>query len=70
MTPKVGLALAVIVLGACALPTERQEPGKAETKKQVATEITRICSLPPDQREAELERLQAAFGIVAYCGKN
>ena len=62
-----GLVLA-LVLAACEAPAERQAAENARIQKQAAKEINRICALPMEQREAELEKIKEQSGMVLYCG--
>jgi len=41
----------------------------AAINKEAATEIKRICSLPEEQRQADLKRLKDEKGVVISCGK-
>jgi hypothetical protein len=59
----------VTVLAACETQAERRAKENAAFQKQAGDEITRICALPADQREAELKKLQAQSGVVIYCPK-
>jgi hypothetical protein len=63
-----GLALALAGLAACETPAERQARERARIDKEAAEEITRICALPEDQREAELKKIKEQSGMVLYCG--
>lgn len=57
------LALAAIsLLGACKTAEQRQAERDAER-------VDQICSLPREQREAELKRIREERGLVIYCGR-
>lgn len=68
------LVTAAVVIGT-ALAGCAQEPRQAqETPMQrllndpnLGDRIDRICALPPEEREAELEQFRAA-GLVLHCG--
>jgi len=54
-----GLALgAVLLLASCAEPPVRS---------QVTQEIHRICALPANDRQAEIDKVRASSGLVIVC---
>lgn len=55
-------------LVACETPADKQSARNAEINRQAAVEINRICSLPKDEREAELQKIKQESGVVLYCG--
>ena len=63
-----GLASALLVLTGCQTGAERRAAENARIEKHAAAEINRICSLPKDQREAELKKIKEQSGMVLYCG--
>jgi hypothetical protein len=63
------LTLAVVVLAACETEAERRAKENAAVNKQAGDEIARICALPEDQRDAELNRIRVQSGVVLYCPK-
>jgi len=60
------VAVALIAVGGCMSAVERAERDRAA----VARRITEICSLPPAERDAALERLKEESGLVLVCGGN
>ncbi len=62
------LVIAVVLVAGCETPAERLARENARIEKQAAKEINRICSLPEDQREAELKKIKEQSGMVLYCG--
>ena len=65
------IALGTLTLGAltaCETPAQQQAARNAEINRKAAAEINRICSLPEDQREAELKKIKDQSGMVLYCG--
>ena len=56
--------IALVGLAGCKSTTERAERDRVA----VARRITEICSLPPAEREAALERLNKESGLVLVCG--
>jgi hypothetical protein len=63
------IVLAAAALGACTTPAQRRAAENAAIKKEAATEIKRICSLPEDERQAQLKRLKDEQGVVISCGR-
>jgi hypothetical protein len=66
-TAVTGLAVLGAVT-ACETGAERQAARNAEINRKATAEITRICALPEDQREAELKKIRDQSGMVLYCG--
>ena len=64
----VAVTLILLVLTACQSEPERKAAENARIERQAAKEINRICSLPHDQREAELAKIKEKSGTVLYCG--
>ncbi len=58
--------MALATLGGCMSATERAERDRAAVSRR----ITEICSLPPAEREAALEKLKRESGLVLVCGGN
>ena len=58
--------ISLAVLSGCMSAAEREERDRAT----VARRITEICSLPPSEREAALEKLKKNSGLVLVCGGN
>ncbi len=70
MSPQTGILLVVLMLtNACSSPAQRRAEENREINKKAAQEVSRICALPPDQRDAELKKVQQESGMVLYCGK-
>jgi outer membrane biogenesis lipoprotein LolB len=63
--------VAVVLLGltACTVPAQRRAQENATLQKDVSAEISRICALPPTQREAEVQKVKDQYGVVVFCGK-
>lgn len=55
------------VLTACETAAERKAKENAEINKQAAAELTRICALHGQDREAELKKLKQASGMELVC---
>ena len=69
LTSLVAVAVGLIgLLTACESPAQRQAERNAESNQEVTAEITRICLLPPDQRDTELKKIKEQSGMVLYCG--
>jgi hypothetical protein len=65
-----GLALAILLFSACETPAQRQARENAtDSEALVTAEINRICPLPEDEREAELEKLKTQSDVVLVCGR-
>jgi|SRR5579862_3251545 len=60
--------LALCSLTACETQAQQQAARNTEINRKAAAEINRICSLPEDQREAELKKIKDQSGMVLYCG--
>jgi hypothetical protein len=59
----------VMTVSACATPSQRKTAENDAIQKKAAQEISRICSLPEPERDAELKKLREESGMVLYCGK-
>jgi hypothetical protein len=59
---------AMVMLGGCATKAQRNEAQSEAVQRETAREVRRICALPPAEREAELETIEAESGIVLHCG--
>ena len=71
MAPVKLLTLAsVIVLGACSTAAERRAAQTIEIEKKAGEEIRQICALPEAEREAQIKKLEDAFGMTLDCGKD
>lgn len=55
-------------LGGCVSAAQREAAQEAQAEKEVAREIDRICSLPKEERDAQLEKLKKETGLTLYCG--
>lgn len=55
-------------VAACETAAERQAARNAQINRKAAAEINRICTLPEEQREAELQKIKDQSGMVLYCG--
>jgi hypothetical protein len=65
-----GLAVAILLFSACETPAQRHVGENAtDFQARVTAEINRICALPEDEREGELEKLKAQSGVVLVCGR-
>jgi len=60
---------AVFAVVGCTTPAQRKAAEKSAIEKEAAQEITRVCSLPKAEREAELKKIKEESGMVLYCGK-
>ncbi len=69
----------VPVLTACAIvgctatqpkarPSATARPAGEEIDPGLAQRISRICALPPSERNAETAKLKRESGLVLYCG--
>lgn len=61
--------LACATLAACTAATQKRATENAAVKKDVATEIDRICALPEPDRATELKELQTETGYELYCAR-
>ena len=59
------LAAVVVIAGCASAPSPEEEE---QARKALAARVDNICSLPPGQRDAELERLKKEAGVVLFCG--
>jgi hypothetical protein len=60
----------VIVLGACSTAAERRAAQTTEIEKEAAKEIRQICALPEPAREAQIKKLEDAFGMTLDCAQD
>lgn len=68
----VAMLIAVLIAAAtagCETAAKRQAREVAEARKDVAREVQRICALPKEEREKELEKLKTESGMVLACGR-
>lgn len=56
------------VIAACVTDTERRRRQDASLKEDLAREMRRVCALPQDEREAEIEKISDTSGVLVYCG--
>jgi hypothetical protein len=63
------LLLGAGAFAACTTDAQRRATENTEIKSQAAQEIDRICSLPPAEREAALEKLKEESGLELQCAK-
>jgi len=63
------LILGYLAIAGCSTANQRKAAESAAIKKEVATEIDRICSLPEPERSAELEKVKRESGMELYCAK-
>jgi len=65
----VGLSLiASLFLQACETDRERQAAYRARIQEKASAEVNRICALPEEARQVELEKIKEQSGVVLYCG--
>ena len=62
---KVALLGTAATLIGCA-PTAQNTKNAAPS--DIAAEVSRICALPPAERETALEKLKRDSGMVLFCG--
>ena len=60
----------VIVLGACSTAAQRRAAQTAEIEREAAKEVRQICALPESEREAQIKKLEDAFGMTLDCDKD
>ena len=61
--------LAVLIpLAAACTDAQRKAAEEAKVRKETATEVRRLCDLPPAERAAELEKIQSESDVVVLCG--
>lgn len=58
------LGISAILVG-CASTTQNS---RGAAQSDIAAEVTRICALPPGEREKALEKLKQDSGMVLFCG--
>lgn len=64
------LALAANLFAGCATTEQRREiTENAESRKQAADEIERICRLEGSEREAAVEKLKKDSGFSLHCAE-
>jgi hypothetical protein len=61
------LAVLIPLFAACT-DAQRRAAEEAKVRKETATQVRRLCDLPPAQRAAELERIQNESDVVVLCG--
>jgi hypothetical protein len=44
--------------------------GASEVRRDVSSEIKRLCALPSPDRQAEIDRVEKEFGVVVSCGSD
>jgi hypothetical protein len=60
-------ALFLAAISACQTPAQKQAVHNAETNRQAAKEIERICALHGDERAAEIKKIKDQSGLELYC---
>lgn len=61
------LAVLIPLLAACT-DAQRKAAEEAKVQKETATEVRRLCDLPPAERAAVLEEIQNESDVVVLCG--
>ena len=61
------LAFGVLFVGACTAKAPGRADEQTELQREVITEITRICSLPQPERDAEIKRAGEESRVVVRC---
>jgi hypothetical protein len=62
------LILLATVFTACSTTAQYPSAENAAIEKDAAQEIHRICALPESQRQAEIQKIRVASGVVVTCG--
>jgi hypothetical protein len=65
---KVAALLTVAALGAGCATQNKSAPASTGANPDIASEVSRICALPPAEREQALEKLKKESGMVLFCG--
>jgi hypothetical protein len=61
------LTLAILLAG-CATAPKKPPSTDPEAQKALGQRIDHICSLPPEERAVELEKLKKETGMALLCG--
>jgi len=61
------LAFGVLLVGACSTEAPRRADEETELQRKVVAEITRICSLPQPERDAEIKKARDESRVVVRC---
>jgi hypothetical protein len=69
MAPNVSALAGLIVLASCSTAGQRKAAENASIQQNAATEVRRICALPEPERQAEIQKIKDAAGVVIACGK-
>ena len=60
------LALTTMPIVGCETPASRQAAEDRNNQK-AAQELRLLCTLPADQRESEIKRLQERYHVTIFC---
>jgi hypothetical protein len=52
---------------ACTVEPERSQINQKTVQRQVAADVARVCGLPADERQSEIERIRVTEGIAIVC---
>jgi hypothetical protein len=67
-TIRAGLTLILCALAAaCSNSERRQENENTTVKNELSREVQRVCALPVNQRQGEIDRLLRDSGLVIVC---
>jgi hypothetical protein len=69
MTSRFSLQFVWLLAAACAAQPKSGVNHKT-IQREVAADVARVCALPPDERQAEIERIRSNDGVAIVCPRD